>query len=624
MISLKKRFVKKIRSGIIISSMACLFQSQYIRAQTTYHAPGVSVFQANDVRLDPSWIKSREELNTRYLLTLDPDRLLHNFKINAGLPSQAKPLGGWEAPDIGLRGHFTGHYLSAVALLVEQHKNPLLRQRLIYIVDELYKCQQALGKGYLSAFPERDFDTLEKTFGNVWAPYYTYHKIMQGLLDVYTHTGNEKAYDMVNQMASYVQNRMARLDQQSIEKILYTVGANPANEVGPMNEVIYNLYHVSHKPEHLVLAKLFDRDWFFRPLAENQDILSGLHSNTHLVLVNGFAQRAFTTGESVYLDAAKNFWNMLMHHHAYANGSSSGPRPNVTSPTSLTAEHWGVPDHLSNTMTKEIAESCVSHNSQKLTSYLFCQDQQPAYAETYMNTFYNSVMALQNGNTGAVVYHLPLGSPREKKFLKEDDFRCCNGTSIEAFASLNKGIYYHDAAAVWINLYVPSTLNWKEQKFVLQQEGNFPADSTITFTIKSAKAKALRLNFLIPGWAEGTAVYINGKLEANSPSAGSYLSLNRSWKAGDQVKLVFHYRFHLKAMPDDENVFAIFYGPTLLAAETDAEFVLKGSKQEILKNMNQEGKDCFKLRNANHTFTLRPLYDISNQAYGVYATLRNY
>lgn len=429
---------------------------------------------------------------------------------------------------------------------------------------------------------------------------------------------------MVNQMASYVQNRMARLDQQSIEKILYTVGANPANEVGPMNEVMYNLYHVSHKPEHLVLAKLFDRDWFFRPLAENQDILSGLHSNTHLVLVNGFAQRAFTTGESVYLDAAKNFWNMLMHHHAYANGSSSGPRPNVTSPTSLTAEHWGVPDHLSNTMTKEIAESCVSHNSQKLTSYLFCQDQQPAYAETYMNTFYNAVMALQNGNTGAVVYHLPLGSPREKKFLKDDDFRCCNGTSIEAFASLNKGIYYHDAAAVWINLYVPSTLNWKEHKFILQQEGNFPADSTVTFTIKSAKAKALKLNFLIPGWAEGTAVYINGKLEADSPSAGTYLSINRNWKAGDQIKLVFHYRFYLKTMPDDENVFAIFYGPTLLAAETDTEFILKGTKQEILKNLIPEGSDVFKLRNADNTFTLRPLYEISNQTYGVYATLRNY
>jgi len=624
MMPLKRNVVKKMSSGIIIFAVICLFIPQNIHAQTVQYSRGVSAFQANDVLLDPSWVKNREELNTNYLLTLDPDRLLHNFKLNAGLPSQAKPLGGWEAPDIGLRGHFTGHYLSAVSLLVEQHKNPLLRQRLIYMIDELYKCQQALGKGYLSAFPERDFDTLEKTFGNVWAPYYTYHKIMQGLLDVYTHTGNQKAYTMVNLMASYVQNRMARLDSQSIEKILYTVGANPGNEVGPMNEVMYNLYQVSHKPEHLALAKLFDRDWFFRPLAENQDILSGLHSNTHLVLVNGFVQRAIITGESAYLNASKNFWNMLMYHHAYANGSSSGPRPNVTSPTSLTAEHWGVPDHLSNTMTKEIAESCVSHNSQKLTSYLFCQDQQPVYAETYMNTFYNSVMALQNGNTGAVVYHLPLGSPREKKFLKEDDFRCCNGTSIEAFASLNKGIYYHDATSLWINLYVPSTLNWKEQKFAFQQEGNFPNDSTVTFTIKSAKTEALKLNLLIPSWSEGTAVYINGKRESPAPAAGTYLSLNRTWKAGDQIKLVFHYRFHLEAMPDDENVFAIFYGPTLLAAETDAEFVLKGSKQEILKNMNQEGKDFFKLRNANNTFTLRPLYDISNQAYGVYATLRNY
>jgi len=341
-------------------------------------------------------------------------------------------------------------------------------------------------------------------------------------------------------------------------------------------------------------------------------------------LVNGFAQRAAITGESNYLTAAKNFWNMLMQHHAYANASSSGPRPNVTSPTSLTAEHWGVPDHLSNTMTKEIAESCVSHNSQKLTGYLFCQDQQPAYAETYMNTFYNSVMALQNRNTGAVVYHLPLGSPREKKFLKDDDFRCCNGTSIEAFASLNKGIYYHNVSSLWTNLYIPSTLNWKEQKFALQQEGNFPTDSTVTFTIKSAKEKVLKLNFLIPSWSEETAVYINGQRESTDPSAGTYLALNRSWKAGDQIKLVFHYRFHLKAMPDDENVFAIFYSPTLLAAETDAEFILKGSKQEILKNLNCDGKDIFKLRNANNNFNLRPLYEISNQAYGIYATLRNY
>ena len=152
-------------------------------------------FPNTSVVLNPSWIKDREDLNTTYLKSLDPDRLLHNFKINAGLPSNAKPLEGWEAPYIGLRGHFTGHYLSAVSVLVEKYKDTLLSRRLSYMVDELYKCQQALGNGYLSAFPEKDFDTLEAKFGGVWAPYYTYHKIMQGLLDVYERTGNKKAYD---------------------------------------------------------------------------------------------------------------------------------------------------------------------------------------------------------------------------------------------------------------------------------------------------------------------------------------------------------------------------------------------------------------------------------------------
>ena len=328
-------------------------------------------FPNTSVVLNPSWIKDREDLNTTYLKSLDPDRLLHNFKINAGLPSNAKPLEGWEAPYIGLRGHFTGHYLSAVSVLVEKYKDTLLSRRLSYMVDELYKCQQALGNGYLSAFPEKDFDTLEAKFGGVWAPYYTYHKIMQGLLDVYERTGNKKAYDMVVNMASYVNKRMSKLDKETIEKVLYTAEANPSNEAGAMNEVLYKLYKISNDTKQLTLAKIFDRDWFAVPLSKNKDILSGLHSNTHIVLVNGFTQRYSITDESLYRNAAINFWNMLLNHHAYANGSSSGPRPNVTTTTSLTAEHWGVPDHLSNTMTKETSESCVSHNTQKLTSTLF-------------------------------------------------------------------------------------------------------------------------------------------------------------------------------------------------------------------------------------------------------------
>ena len=583
-------------------------------------------FSNSSVVLKPSWIKDREELNTAYLKSLDPDRLLHNFRVNAKFLSTAKPLEGWEAPNLGLRGHFTGHYLSAISVLVEKYKDTLLRRRLNYMVDELYKCQQALGNGYLSAFPEKDFETLETRIVGVWAPYYTYHKIMQGLLDAYVRAGNKRAYEMAVSMASYVDKRMSKLDETTIEKMFYTAEANPGNEAGAMNEVLYNLYKLSKNPGHLALAKLFDRDWFAVPLSKNKDILSGLHSNTHLVLVNGFTQRYSITGETLYRDAAVNFWDMLLNHHAYANGSSSGPRPNVVTPTSLTSEHWGVPDHLSNTMTKEIAESCVSHNSQKLTSTLFSWSTDPMYADTYMNTFYNSVMALQSDHTGAVVYHLPLGSPQKKKFLKENDFRCCNGTSIEAFASLNSGIYYHNDSALWVNLYVPSKVNWAKPGIELEQAGNFPTDPTIELTITSKKKAAFALRLFVPSWENKADVYINNERQNIEITPNSYISLHREWKNRDKIRLVFQYEFYVKPMPDDKKVIAVFYGPMLLAFETASELILKEEDNSVLPKLSvtDMNKRIFQLRNNGNTYQLRALYDIEAESYGVYATIREY
>jgi DUF1680 family protein len=577
------------------------------------------------VTLDPSWIKHREDLNVTYLKSLDPNRLLHNFRINAGLPSSAQPLEGWEAPGIGLRGHFVGHYLSAVSSLVEKKQDDrLLLERLNYMVAELDKCQSALGNGYLSAFPESDFDVLETKVEGVWAPYYTYHKIMQGLLDAFDRTGNRRAYEMVVGMASYVERRMSKLDTATIENLLYTTAANPTNEAGAMSEVLYRLYKISKNSRHLALAKLFDPRWFFVPLSKNQDILSGLHANTHLVLVNGFAERYSITKEVLFRDAVVNFWTILMNSHAYANGSSSGPRPNVTTPTSLSAEHWGVPGHLSSTMTKEIAESCVSHNTQKLTATLFQWTTDATYADAYMNTFYNSILALQSAHTGACVYHLPLGSPRKKSFLKENDFRCCNGTSIEAFSLLNSGIYYFNDTTLWVNLYVPSKVNWTKKNVSLVQTGNFPTDSIVDLSLSLKKKSKFSIKLLVPSWATEVDIYVNGEKQNIKPVLNTYISLNREWKNNDKVRLVFHYRFHLKAMPDDKNVIAVFYGPMLLAFESASELILKGDPQVILSNLSVQDNNRFFLLNNGRKYVLRPLYDIEDQSYGVYATIRNY
>lgn len=599
---------------------ALILLSSQITAQTQ-----IIPFNGNEVQLSPSWIRQKENLNTNYLHQFDPERLLHNFRVNAGLPSPAKPMEGWESPECGLRGHFTGHYLSACATLIKSNGDSLLSKRISYMIEELQKCQQKMGGKYLSAFPESEFDTLEKKFGGVWAPYYTFHKIMQGLLDVYTQTGNDKAYGILLNMADYVDARMSKLPQTEVEKILYSAEANPTNEAGGMNDVLHNLYAVSKNQKHLKLAEIFDRKWFYQPLMDGKDILSGLHSNTHIVLVNGFARRFENTGEIDFQKAAANFWDMLLNHHAYVNGSSSGPRPISTTPTSRIAEHWGHADHLSATLTGEIAESCVTHNTQKLTANLFQWTANPEYADAYMNTFYNAVLPIQNSENGRVVYHLPLGSPRTKNYLTEHDYKCCNGSGIEAFAHLNSNIYFHNEDKIWVNLFIPSEVKWKEKGIKLQQNTNFPDEPKTRLTISAEKPTQFALNVLIPSWATAnTQILVNGEKIKIEIKPVSFVTIDRIWKTGDTVELVFDYQFRLKAMPDNPNVVALFYGPVLLAFETGSEIILKGDKETILKSLaKNEGNFSFTMYNNNREFQLKPFYAIINQSYGVYATIRN-
>lgn len=235
-------------------------------------------------------------------------------------------------------------------------------------------------------------------------------------------------------------------------------------------------------------------------------------------------------------------------------------------------------------------------------------------------------MALQSAHSGKCVYHLPLGSPRKKSFLKENDFRCCNGTTIEAFESLNSGIYYHNSSILWVNLYVPSKVNWAEKGIELEQKGNFPINPNIEFTVSAKKKSTFDIRLLLPSWANAVDVYINSEKQDTKIIPNSYVILNREWKNGDKIKLVFRYDFYIKTMPDEKNVVAIFYGPTLLAFENNEELILKGDQNSILSNLSMENNSnsTFLLKNNGKTYTLRPLYNIEDESYGVYATIRNY
>lgn len=588
----------------------------------------VNTFYPNEVKLLDSWIKQRQDANIAYIRALDVHSLVHNFKINAGLPSTATPLEGWEHPMNGLRGHFTGHYLSTLAKIVAQDidEEEVLKARLDYLVSELGKCQQALGGTYLSAFPVSDFDILEQTAGGAWAPYYTYHKIMQGLLDAYQLTGNPEALTVVNGMAEFISRRMEAMTPEQIERMLYTRDANPLNEAGGMNEVLYALYNQTRDPEHLRLARLFDRSWFLEPLVNNEDQLAGLHSNTHIVLVNGFAARYGIDSLPAYRQACCNFYNMIENHHSYANGTSSGPRPVPATPTAMTSEHWGKPDQLSTSLTHGIAESCVTHNMQKLTSRLFCWNPDAAYAQDYMNRFFNGVMAAKHPETSQTVYHLPLGSLSVKKFLSEEDFRCCNGSGIEAYSTLSDNIYFHRDHNLWINNYIPSQLMWRNQGVVLDQIGDLMQDPMIVFTLKTEQPTVLNLHFLIPSWAaSGSSLRVNGE-SVSLPEAGSFVSVNRKWKTGDRVELQLEKDFYFREMPDDTDVLAFFYGPSLLAFKTPREMILKGTKSTMLDSLSRDkvSENSFTLRNGGNSYSLMPLYEVTGESYGAYAMIRNY
>ncbi len=511
-------------------------------------------FDLKDVRLLDGPFREAMERNRKVLHALDPDRLLHAFRLNAGLPSTAQPYGGWEEPKSELRGHTLGHYLSACALAWAGAGDETLKVRAASIVESLAPCQAALpargfNPGYLSAYPESFIDRVAEG-KPVWAPWYTLHKIYAGLIDAHVLCGDARALEVAKGMAAWAKARLDALDDAGVQKML-------RNEFGGMNEALANLYGITGDPAHLAAARRFDHLAVFDPLARGEDRLDGLHANTQIPKWIGAAREYELTGVARYRDIARFAWERVALHRSYVIGGHSDH------------EHFFPVDQFATHLGPETAETCNTYNMLKLTRHLFAWEPSAETMDFYERALYNHVLASQDPETGMYVYLMSLKPGHFKTYsTPEHSFWCCVGTGMENHARYGESIYFHDGASLYVNLYIASELAWKAKGLTLRQETTVPESDVARLALKCAAPVRLTLRFRRPAWAgEGFVLAVNGAPVAVEGKPGSYVAVEREWKEGDRVEVRLPLALRTEALPGDPGTLAILYGPVVLAGE---------------------------------------------------------
>lgn len=524
--------------------------------------PKAEPFPMSRVRLLPGSLFSKaHEWNRGYMARLDADRLLYTFRANAGLPvGSARPLGGWEQPENGqrsseLRGHFTGHFLTASAQLAASGDTEA-KAKADYMVAELARCQQKLGGAYLSAFPTSWFDRLERG-ERVWAPFYTIHKIMAGLFDMYRLAGNRQALRVLEGMAAWVDEWTASKSEAHMQQILNV-------EFGGIAETLYHLAAATGEDRWARAGDRFQKKNFLNPLAARRDELRGLHANTHIPQVIAAARRYELSGDARFRDVAEFFFYQIRTARSYVTGGTSNAEAWLAPPRRLAAE-WR--------QSVNTAECCCAYNMLRLTRYLYGWNPAPTYFDYYERLLLNHRIGTIRPNSGYTQYYLSLSPGVWKTFNTEDQtFWCCTGTGIEEFSKLNDSIYWHDKQGLYVNLFLPSELDWPEKGFQLRLQTQYPESEDVALTVIAAPSETLAVRLRIPGWLETSpAVKLNGRVLEVSASPGSYLTLSRVWKPGDKVELRLPMHLGVEAMPDDAHVQAFLYGPLVLAGDLGAE-----------------------------------------------------
>jgi DUF1680 family protein len=523
-------------------------------------AQAADLFPLRDVRLGPSPFLDAQTTDLNYLLAMEPDRLLAPFLREAGLEPRKPSYGNWEST--GLDGHMGGHYLSALALMYASTGDTGVKERLDYFVAELKRAQQANGDGYLGGIPGgraawRDVAAGKLQADNFsvnkkWVPWYNLHKTYAGLRDAYRYAGNEDARAMLIALCDWALRLTSHLSDEQMRTML-------KSEHGGMNEVLADVYQMTGDSRYLGLALKFSDQRILQPLEKSEDKLTGLHANTQIPKVIGFKRIADLAGNRDMEHAAEYFWQTVVEHRTVAIGGNS------------VKEHFHDEKDFS-PMVNEVEgpETCNTYNMLKLTEMLFLSQEKASFADYYERALYNHILASQRPGTGGFVYFTPMRPNHYRVYSQVDQgMWCCVGSGIESHAKYGEFIYARDRDALFVNLFIPSTLQWREKGVQITQANSFPDQAGTRITVDGNASFTMKIRH--PAWvaAGKLAVRVNGRAVKISAKPGDYVSIERAWRKGDRVDVSLPMTTRLEQMPDKSNYYAVLHGPIVLAAKTN-------------------------------------------------------
>ncbi|MBU3079471.1 glycoside hydrolase family 127 protein [Sphingomonas quercus] len=533
-------------------------------------------FDLADVDLHESPFLHAQRMTEAYLLRLQPDRMLHNFRVNANLPPKAPVYGGWESDpiweEINCHGHTLGHYLSACSLAWRSTGDVRFRQRVEYIAGELAACQQAAGTGLVCAFPKGGALVAAHLRGEkiTGVPWYTLHKIFAGLRDGALLADSDTSRAVLIRLADWADAATRPLSDAQFEAMLDT-------EHGGMNEVLADLYFMTGNTSYRDLARRFSHKAILEPLSQHRDHLDGLHANTQIPKIVGFERVYEATGDVAFRDAAIFFWRTVAQTRSFVTGGHGDN------------EHFfPVAEFDKHVFSAKGSETCCQHNMLRLTRALFMQDPRADYADYYERTLYNGILASQDPDSGMATYFQGARPGYMKLYhTPEDSFWCCTGTGMENHVKYRDSIYFSDDRTLYVNLFIPSAVRWAEHEAVLTQTTAFPeaSSTTLRWTLKHPVELTLKLRH--PRWSKLATVLVNGVEVVRSTTPGSYVEHASLWRSGDEVELRLALEVSIERAPTAPDIVAFTYGPLVLAGALGRDGLAPGS--DIVVNERRYG-----------------------------------